>query len=151
MTKPDIIVSQVVEAPLETVWESWADFVGIYKFHKDVSKTTILTEATPRGVGAVRLCQLSDGKNEIEERIVEWEPMQKLGIEFKRTSLPIADARADFLFETCADAQTRVKMQFSFTPQGLLLQIIKPMMARKMRSGFEQLLLSNKKFIELNQ
>lgn len=26
MKGPDIIVSRVVAAPLETVWESWADF-----------------------------------------------------------------------------------------------------------------------------
>ena len=62
MKRPDIVVSQVVvAAPLETVWESWADFGGIYKFHEDVRKTTILTEATPRGVGAVRLCELAEG------------------------------------------------------------------------------------------
>ncbi len=84
MKKPDIVVSQVVAAPLATVWESWADFGGIYKFHDDVSKTTILTAAQPRGVGAVRLCELSDGRNEIEERVVEWDPMRKLGVEFKR-------------------------------------------------------------------
>lgn len=77
MKGPDIIVSRVVAAPLETVWEGWADFGGIYKFHDDVRRTTILAEATPRRVGAVRLCELADGKNEIEERIVEWEPMKK--------------------------------------------------------------------------
>ena len=41
MKKPDIVVSQMVLAPLETVWESWADFGGTYKFHEDVGKATI--------------------------------------------------------------------------------------------------------------
>jgi uncharacterized membrane protein len=148
MKKPYIVVSQMVEAPLETVWESWADFGGIYKFHENVRKTTILTVSTPRGVGAVRLCKLSDGKNEIEERIVEWVPMEKTGIEFKRTSLPIADARADFLFEVQGGAQTRVEMRMSFTPRGFLLRVMKSIMTRKMRNGFEQLLLNNKHMVE---
>ncbi|NRB18065.1 MAG: SRPBCC family protein [Rhodobacteraceae bacterium] len=121
MKGPDIVVSQVVAAPLETVWESWADFGGIYKFHEDVRKTTILTKATPRGVGAVRLCELVDGKNQIEERVVEWEPLRKLSVEFKRTSLPIAEARADFLFEALRLNQTRVEMRCSFTPRGFFV------------------------------
>ena len=148
MKTSDIIVSQEVSAPLEIVWESWADFGGIYKFHEDVRKTTILTQATPCGVGAVRLCELADGKNEIEERVVEWQPMRKFGVEFKRTSLPIAQAHADFLFEPLGTDQTRIKMQFSFTPRDLLLRFMKPAMKRKMQHGFEQLLLCNKRFLE---
>jgi len=148
MNNPDIVISQMVEAPLEAVWESWADFGGIYKFHEDVRKTTILTQSLHTGVGAVRLCELSDGRNEIEERITAWEPMRKLGIEFKRTSLPIAEAEADFLFEACAGARTRVEMRFAFKPRGLLWRLMKPVMTRKIRSGFEQLLLGNKRFVE---
>ena len=148
MKGPGIIVSRVVAAPLETVWGSWADFGGIYKFHDDVRRTTILTEATRRGVGAVRLCELADGKNEIEERIVEWEPMKKLGVKFNRTCLPVAYARADFLFETYRSDQTRIELRFSFTPRGLLFRIMKPALKRKMRRGFEQLLLSNQRFVE---
>jgi uncharacterized protein YndB with AHSA1/START domain len=138
----------MVAAPLETVWESWADFGNIYNFHGDVRNTTILTASTPRGVGAVRLCALSDGKNEIEERIVQWVPMEKIGIEFKRTSLPIADARADFLFDVQGCAQTRVELRMSFTPRGFLLRVMKSIMTRKMQNGFEQLLLNNKHFVE---
>lgn len=148
MKTPDIVVSQKVAAPLEIVWESWADFGGIYKFHEDVIKTTILTQAIPRGVGAVRLCELADGKNEIEERIVEWEHMRKLGVEFKRTSLPIAMANADFLFEALGVDLTRIEMRCSFTPRGMLLRFMKPVVRRKMQHGFEQLLLSNKRFLE---
>lgn len=141
-------MSRVVAAPLETVWESWADFGGIYRFHDDVRRNTILTEATPRGVGAVRLCELADGKNEIEERIVEWEPMRKLGVEFNRTNLPVAHARADFLFETYRSDQTRIELRFSFTPRGLLFRFMKPALKRTMRRGFEQLLLGNQHFVE---
>lgn len=148
MTKADIVVSQLVDAPLEALWESWADFGGIYKFHKDVIRTTILTETVPRGMGAARLCELADGRNEIEEQIVEWTHMKKLGVHFKRTSLPISHARADFLFEQCAGASSRVEMRFSFTPRGMLARLMKPLMVRKMRAGFAQLLLSNKRYVE---
>lgn len=148
MNRPDIVVSQVVDAPLEAVWESWADFGGIYKFHDDVSRTTILTAAVPRGVGAVRLCELADGRNEIEERIVGWVPMQKLGIEFKRTSLPIAQALAEFDFSSIGRDVTRVEMKMQFTPKGLALRLMKPVVAWKMRTGFKQLLLNNKHFVE---
>lgn len=148
MKTPDIVVCQVVATPLKTVWESWADFGGIYKFHEDVRKTTILNQDKPLGVGAIRLCELADGKNEIEERIVEWEPMRKLGVEFKRTTLPISTARADFLFEALGVDQTRIEMQCTFTPRGLLLRFMKPVMKRNMRRGFKQLLLSNKRFLE---
>lgn len=148
MTKPDIIVSQVVEAPLEELWESWADFGSIYKFHEDVVRTTILTKSTPRGVGAVRLCQLQDGRNEIEERITEWKPMEKISMEFKRTSLPIASATAEFVFEACAGARSRVVMRFCFKPRGLMMRLMKPVMKSKMQAGFETLLLDNKRFVE---
>lgn len=148
MKNPDIVVSQVVEAPLETVWESWADFGGIYKFHDDVMKTTILTGSRSRGVGAVRLCELADGKNEIEERIVEWEPMERIGMEFKRTSLPIAKAYAEFLFEELHGQRTRVTMQSEFEPRGLSLRLMKFVMKRRMQAGFKQLLLGNKRYVE---
>ncbi|MES0879049.1 SRPBCC family protein [Roseibium sp. SCP14] len=150
MKKADIVVSQVVAAPLEKVWESWADFGGIYKFHKGVARTTILKDSAPRGIGAVRLCELSDGKNEIEEQVVEWIPLQKIGIEFKRTSLPIARARADFLFDTCSDDRVCVEMQFSFEPRGCFMRIAKPVLSWKMRQGFQKLLKSNKDYLELS-
>ncbi|MGH1347101.1 MAG: SRPBCC family protein [Nannocystales bacterium] len=148
MKTPDIVVFETVKAPLKTVWESWADFGGIYKFHEGVLRTTILTTSTPRGLGAVRRCELADGKNDIEERIVEWRPMEKIGVEFKRTSLPIAHARADFLFVPDADEWTRLEMRMSFTPRGLLLRLLKPMMRRRMQSGFQTLLRGNKEFVE---
>jgi len=148
MKNPDIVVFETVAAPLQAVWESWADFGGIDKFHKDVLRTTILTSSIRCGVGAVRRCELADGKNDIEERIVEWRPREKLGVEFKRTSLPISHARADFLFETDTNEQTRLEMRMSFTPRGLLLHLLKPMMRRRMQSGFQALLRSNKAFVE---
>ncbi|WP_298257973.1 SRPBCC family protein [uncultured Litoreibacter sp.] len=148
MIKPDIMVSQTVNAPLETLWESWADFGGIYQFHEDVVRTTILTQTTPRGVGAVRRCELVDGKNMIEERVVEWEPMQKISVEFDKTSLPIERARAEFRFKSCTETQSQVEMRFAFTPRGLMLRLMKPVMKRKMRTGFAQLLFSNKLYVE---
>ncbi len=148
---PDIVVSETVAAPLRVVWDSWADFGGIYKFHEDVLRTTILTASTPRGVGAVRRCELVDGKNDIEERIVEWLPMEKIGIEFARTSLPISYARADFLFASDSDTQTRLEMRMSFTPRGALFRVLKPLMKSRMRSGFRKLLRSNKAFVEGNR
>lgn len=148
MIKPDILVSQVVEVPLETLWESWADFGGIYRFHDDVIRTTILTPDVSRGVGAVRRCELADNKNEIEERITDIRPMEKIGVEFVRTSLPVEKAHADFLFVAHGQGSSEVEMQFAFTPRGSLLRLLKPLMKRKMRSGFTSLLQQNKRFLE---
>ncbi len=53
MSEPDSVVSQVVDAPLEALWESWADFGGIYKFHEDVVRTNILSQ------NAGRFCESS--------------------------------------------------------------------------------------------
>ncbi len=148
MTQPDVDVSEKVDAPLDAVWESWADFGGIYKFHSDVLRTTILTGSNSRGVGAVRRCELSDHRNDIEERIVAWEPKRLIGFEFKRTSLPIATAWGDFSFESCSASQTQVRMRFWFTPLGLVPRLMKPVMTWKIRSGFEKLLANNKNFVE---
>lgn len=148
MIKPDIVVSQVVEVPLETLWESWADFGGIYKFHDDIIRTTILTPDVSRGVGAVRRCELVDQKNEIEERITDITPMEKIGVEFVRTSLPVEKAYADFLFVALGEETSEVEMRFVFTPRGFLLRLLKPLMKRKMRSGFVSLLQGNKSYLE---
>ena len=62
-----------INAPKEEVWQTLADFAGVWKYNPSVEASHSLT-ADDRGVGAERRCELTFGGAAVEERIIEWNP-----------------------------------------------------------------------------
>ena len=70
MTK--VSVTKTIDAPLEKVFATWNDEYGdIYKFSPGLSHSQLLENSpAPSGKGALRHCDLKDGKNWLHERLL---------------------------------------------------------------------------------
>lgn len=89
-----------IEAAPQRVWDILADFGKVANYNPNVTSST-LTSETEEGVGATRHCDLSMFGASIEERIVEWNAGESLGIEiYESKRLPIVrDQRASLRVE----------------------------------------------------
>lgn len=66
----------IVNAPIETVWETLARFEDISQWGRGVDQSSLLTDGPP-GLGSVRRVQV--GRTTLRETITVWEPLQALG------------------------------------------------------------------------
>ena len=65
-----VVVDQTVEAPVADVWASWDAFADIVKFNPLLKDSYLLKDSADTGLGALRQCDFSDGKNYIREKII---------------------------------------------------------------------------------
>jgi len=144
-----VTVTQIVKAPLEDVWASWDDFGNIANFNPGVKSSYLLKGSTETGIGSKRQCNMSDGKNHIREKIVEYVPQQKMVINIYEGTMPLDSAIATLMFTQAADGKTRVVMTMAFTPKfGLIGALMVPMMKSQFRKMLQGLVNSNASYVE---
>jgi len=132
-----IRVELPIAAPTETVWPLLADFGAIDVFNPSVSKSRVINGSPASGVGSERQCDLSDGRNWIRERVVEWNEGRSYAVDIYEGTMPIEGIRT-YLGVTPADGGSRGFMDMTYTPKfglaGRLLDalVLKTMMRRTM-------------------
>lgn len=143
-----INVKKVIDAPVEKVWESWDDFGNIYRFNPGINASRLLGEDST-GIGAMRECDLKDGKNWVRERIVEYVPLKKMRISIYESSMPIKTMTATVTFRSISDAKTEVDFTAEFEPKmGFLGKLMAPLMKRQFRPLLASMLDGNAEYVE---
>jgi len=144
-----ITVQKLVDAEVGSVWASWDDFANIDAFHPGLRSSHLLGEEQATGLGAVRQCDLADGKTYLRERITRYEQDKKMTVEIYETNAPIRQAQADFDFISVGENQTRVVMTMQFVPKmGLIGRLLTPIMKLQFTKGLSALLDGNAEYVE---
>ncbi len=142
-----IQLSQIVEATPEEVWKTWDDFGNIAAFHPALASSHLLA-GQPTGKGAMRQCNLKDGKNHIQERIIDYVPHRKMVVDIFDGTMPLRKAVATITLKPVG-SNTEVRMQLDFTPKfGLIGKLMVPMMKPQFRKMVGDLLAQNARHVE---
>ncbi len=144
-----VTVTRTVNAPLQDVWASWDNFSDIYRFNPNLNGSHLLPGSASTGMGATRQCDMRDGKNFIQERIIGYDPHRKLVIDIYNGTLPLKSAVATFDFRAHGAQRSEVTMTMEFTPKmGLLGKMMLPLMKRQFRPMLQALLDANAAYVE---
>ncbi len=123
--------SRVVDAPIEKVWNAWDRFADIDFFRAAVDKSYLMEGTPQEGLGAKRHCDLSDGKNFLEEEIVEYIPNSLISYAVVNGSMPLKSAVARIELKDLGKNRTEMQFTMDFEPSmgifgKMMLPIMKP-------------------------
>jgi len=144
-----VTVEAIVDASVDKVWASWDDFGRVARFHPGIKASRLLAGSSPSGMGARRQCDLSgNGKQFVREKIVAYDPPNRMVIDIYETTVPIRSAQATLHLSPAGSGRTRVEMTMQFTPgMGLLGRLMSPMMTSQFRSMLGRVLKGNSAFV----
>lgn len=146
---PHVFLERVIEAPVTQVWATWDDYAHIEKFNPNLSRSFLLDGSKQSGLGAERQCTLTDGKNFIQERIVEYQPNQKMKIEIFNGTFPLNDNFATIEMRQMSPNRTELTFLMEFVPKyGLLGRMMLPIMKPQFRKLLGKMMDANKAYIE---
>lgn len=146
---PKVTVKQTVNAPIDQVWASWDRFGDVADFNPNLAASRLIAGSAPSGRGAMRQCDLKDGKNHIRERIVDYDPGRRMVVDIYEGTMPLKRGIATVELKAAGPARTEVSMTIDFLPKfGLLGLAMVPMMRPQFRRMLTQLLASNASFVE---
>uniref|UniRef100_A0A2A4YXF7 SRPBCC family protein n=1 Tax=OCS116 cluster bacterium TaxID=2030921 RepID=A0A2A4YXF7_9PROT len=106
-------VEKIINAPKDKVWKLLADFENIDFFNDAINKSYLIDESKNGGLGATRHCDLSDGKNYLQERVLKWDEGEGMTIDIYATSMPIKSNIVRFEIEEFGD-KTKARMIFDY-------------------------------------
>jgi hypothetical protein len=147
---PDIQHSITINAPLETVWQSWDRFGRIADFNKGLRASYLLDGSPETGKGARRQCDLKDGKRYLREELVEYVPMKKMIIRVFDSNLPVRDVRLALTFASSGATGTRIDAAMDYTMKyGLVGRVMKIAARKSFVGDITRLLQANKTYVEV--
>ena len=145
----EVIVRSVVHASLSEVWSSWDDFGNIERFNPNVKKSFLIDSSKVTGLGATRQCDFADGKNYIQERVIEYVPQKKMVVDIYNGTVPLKSVTAQIELNIVNGNTTEVIFTMNFVPKmGLLGRLLIPLMKPQFRTDIGKLLGGNKTFVE---
>jgi len=132
-----------VNASPARVWELLSDYGALASWFADADHSRLIT-AAPVGVGSERRVSL-DGFTLIE-RIVTWEPRQRLTYDVQGLPPVIKGARSDWQLEDRGDGTTRVSLTMQTVPAaGPVGALLYRVAIRKIMSGRAEALVDGLK------
>lgn len=136
-----------IEAPLDKVWAVLADLEAVQHYNSGVKHAKYISTVR-HGVGASRQCDFKS-KGWVKERVIAWEPLQAVTMEFYESTLPIEFMRWRTVLAP-EDTGTRVSQDLEYKIKfglfGALLD--KLVMRRKMDQALSELFVNLKEFVE---
>ncbi len=147
----EITVTKQVNAPVEQLFNTWCnEFADIYKFHAGLKSSHLLSNSpVENGVGALRQCNMSDGKNWIKEKLVKVVNNKRLEIDIYDFSMPMKSARGIIDFSSRGNNKSHIQFNFQFQPGlGLLGKLMTPLMKRQYRPILQAMLDDNARYVE---
>ena len=147
-----IEITETVNAPVTDVWAAWDDYGNIDKFNPNLNRSFLIDDSGETGLGAQRQCDMSDGKNFIQERIVEYVPQKKMVVDVYHGTLPLKSAKATISMKPLAIDRTELSFTMEFTPgMGLLGRLMIPMMKPQFRRALTKLVAACKAYVETGE
>ena len=145
-----LVLAKRINASIEDVWASWDDFGNIARFSAGIAGSRLLTdESQPAQVGTTRHCDFADGKNWVREKIIDYRPMESIGLEVYDGTVPLKSMAATFDFEKISDSRTRVRMTVNFEPKfGILGKLMVPLIKKQFGKNLGELLDGNAAYVE---
>ena len=104
----DFELDILINAPLETVWQSWDRFGDIAKFSKGLRASALLAGSPATGQGAKRRCDMKNGKSYLLEEIRAYTPMERMDIAVFESNLPVKTALLQLRFSARTASTTRI-------------------------------------------
>lgn len=124
-----------IAASARVVWTLLKDFQHIDAFNPSLSRSFHIGDAPLEGVGAERRCELKDGRNWIEERVIDWRPGESYTVEIYAGTMPIRDVRT-MLAVSPKGAVSHAVMQITYTPKfGPVGRLLDLLLLRRKMSG----------------
>jgi uncharacterized protein YndB with AHSA1/START domain len=146
---PHVTVTRTIDAPVSEVWATWDDYANIDKFNPNLNRSFLIGENGATGLGATRQCDLEDGKNFIQERIVEYVPEQKVAVDIYNGTLPLKSAKGVVEMKAVGPNRTELKFTMHFVPKmGFLGLLMVPMMKPQFKKLLGKLVDGNRAYIE---
>jgi len=140
-------VSRIVDASMETVWNSWDDFGNIYKFNPNLKFSKIIGGTPDRGLGSERQCDLKDGKNWVTEKIVGYEHHKNMVIEITGGSMPLKSGIASTRFRSLGQNKTEVSLEMEFVAKGFFGFLLTPLMKPTFKFLLNRALKANEEYV----
>ena len=142
-------LTRTIDAPVADVWAAWDDYGGIWRFNPGLTGSHLINGSEKTGLGAERQCDLIDGKNYIQERIVEYIPERLMAVDIFHGTVPLKRATATIDMKPHGAARTSLTFTLEFEPKmGLLGRMMLPLMRRQFRRGLSDLVDANKAYVE---
>ena len=118
-----------------TVWPFLADFGAIDVFNPALKQSFSLEGGPDHGLGAMRQCDMADGKNYIRERVINWEAGKTYTVEIYEGTMPMTLIHATLSVDPHAKGSL-LAMQIDYTPKfGLLGKLMDVLVMRRMMRG----------------
>ncbi|MDJ0625464.1 MAG: SRPBCC family protein [Candidatus Caenarcaniphilales bacterium] len=149
--KAQVTAQKLINAPVEAVFASWNDEFGdVYKYHPALKYSFLLDDSkVSSGKGAKRQCNMKDGKNWVQEEIVDFEENKLIVISVYKGTTPMKYVLATINFHEEAQNQTGIKIKMEFEPKmGILGQLMIPLMKMQFQSMLNDLLKANAAYIK---
>lgn len=128
-------IERDIAADTGAVWALLKDFQHIDAFNPNLSRSSHIGGTPLEGVGAERRCDLEDGRNWIEERVIDWRPGESYTVEIYAGTMPIEDVRTT-LAVFANGAGSRAVMQIVYTPKfGLFGRILDALLLGRKMTG----------------
>lgn len=142
-------IKRTINAPVAKVWESWNDYGNIDKFNPNLNRSFLIEGSGETGLGAKRQCDLNDGKNYIQEKVIEYIPERRIAIDVYNGTMPLKRAIATADMKPLGANRTELTFTMEFTPKfGLIGRLMIPLMKPQFRKLLGKLMDGNKAFVE---
>jgi len=117
-------------ASAKNCWKLLQDYKNIDFFNPFVKNSFLLDESQETGVGALRQCDFTDGKNFIKERIIDWQVGKSFTVDIYESTMPV-DKLHSSLGITPSPFGTQFYMHVEYTPKWGILGAILNQIAMK--------------------
>lgn len=143
MSTTTLTLSRPVDAPASEAWEALARFGSIADWNPNLSGSFMLDESPEEsGLGALRQCDMSDGKNWIRERVTDWQPGRSYTVDIYEGTMPLKTAEATLSIDDLGDGRSELSMTLTYEPKmgvlGALMNAV--MMKSMMKKSIDNLL-----------
>lgn len=124
----------------QSVWALLSDFANIDFFNPNLKNSFLISDKdAPVGIGTKRQCDLTDGKNYIQEEIIEWQEGEYYTVDIYNGTLPVQNSKTKLGVMPQATGGSQVYMEFSYDPKfGLLGKIMNVVVLKYMMSRLLQ-------------
>lgn len=136
---PSIRVTQNTKARPPAVWDLLSDFGNIDFFNPNLSRSYLLAETGEIGLGSTRQCDMTDGKNYIREKIIDWQQGKSYTVDIYEGTMPLDRSQAKIGILPSASGGSLVYMEFEYEPSfGLMGKMMNAVMMKRMMTGMLQ-------------
>lgn len=148
----NVTITRTVNAPVDHLWSSWDDFGNIDLYNPNLSKSFLINASARSGLGAERQCDLNDGKNYIQERIIEYIPQRRMKIDIYNGTLPLTSAIAQVDVRALGPNRSELTFSMTFIPKGGFFGLmLVPLMKPQFRKLLGKLADANKTYVETGE